>query len=220
MEKSQIDFLNTFLRKIYKLRRESKKDNDNDNNVIEMVEKHNKNYEYFYFEVYLLEMVPKPHGAIIYDNKMFPNISPQEIYLGCLKGEDKYLKYKDIILYQNASIDFLKMVTPNLNKNIWYLETDLVHNCLIKVFCKMNLINMKHMLKNCPLPDICFYPSFYKINDPESFVKNINNNIKNKEVLDFVPYVRKYSLVNNTIKNEAVYYLYDKIKLVDAKCFE
>ena len=219
MEYHQIEFLNSLLREIYKLRKENReKDNEN---VIIMLEKHNKNNEYFYFEVYLLEMIPKRNGAVIYNNKMFPSLSPQEIYLGCIKGENKYLKYRDVILYQNANVDLSKMVTPNLNNNIWYLETDLVRSRIIKVLCKMNLINMKKMLKNCPLPDICFYPSVYKISDPESFVKIINSiDLKNKKVFDFIPYVREYSIRNKIILNNAVYYLYDKIKLVDVKCLK
>lgn len=217
-EKIQKEILNNLLRNVYKLqKKENEKKNDN---VIEMLEKYNKNNEYFYFEIYLIEMIPKRNGAVIYNNKMFPKLSPQEIYIGCLKGESIYLKYRDIILYQNANIDLLKMVTPNINKNIWYLETDLICNRLIKVLCRMNLINMKHMLKNCPIPDICFYPSLYKVTDPESFVNIINNNsdIKNKKVFDFIPYVREYSIRNKIILNNAVYYLYDKIKLVDKKC--
>ena len=221
MEK-QIKLLNCVLRQIYQLQKEErklkKKQREENDQVVEMLEKHNKNKEYFYFEVYLLEKIPKRNGAVIYNNKLFPNVSPQEIYLGCLKGENTYLKYRDVILYQNANVNLSKMVTPNLNKNIWYLETDLIRNRLIKVLCKMNLINMKNMLKNCPVPEICFFPSIYKINDPESFVKVINDNIKYKKVLDFIPYVREYSFINNFITREGVYYLYDKIKLVPNKC--
>lgn len=221
MENSQIEFLNSLLRKVYQLQREQQTiDNDNKDNVVLMLEKYNKDSEYFYFQVYLIEMLPKPNGAVIYENKIFPNISPQQIYLGCLKGDNVYLQYKNIIEYQNPNINLLRMVTPNLNKNLWYLETDLINNRLIRVLCKMNLINMKNMLKNCLLPNVCFYPALYNLDDPESFVKIINDNIMYKKVFDFIPYIREFSIVNKTINQDAVYYLFDTIKLVDSKCFE
>ena len=214
----QIQILNALLRQIYNKRKEKENNrniNANNENVVEMLEKHNKNSEYFYFEVYLLEKILRPNGMALHN--MLPNVSPQEIYLGCLKGENIYLQYKDFLLYQNKYIDLLKMVTPNLNKSIWYLETDLIENRLLKVFCKMNLINMKRMLKNCSIPEVCFCPSTYKVNDPESFVKIVND-IKHKKVLDFIPYIREYSIRNKTINNTSVYYLYDNIRLINAKC--
>lgn len=213
----QIEFLNNILREIHKIRKETEKNETS--NVIEMIEKYNKNTEYFYLRVYLLEMIPKLHGAIIYNNKICPNVSPQEIFLGCLREEKIYMKYRDIILYQNNRINLSKMITPNINKNIWYLESDLIQNRLLKVFCKMNLINMKNMLKNCPIPNICFYPAKYKIDDPKEFVRLINETTE-KKVFDFIPYVRKRSFKNNIINNNAVYYIYDNIELVDNKCFK
>ena len=220
MEKAQIEHLNKLLFEIYKLRREENERNKTtDTNDVDMTVDmyHNK---YFHFEIYLLEMIPKPIGAIVYRNKMFSNLSPQEIYFGFLKGDNNiYIQYKDIISYQNKNINLLKMVTPNLDKNLWYLESDLVRNRLLKVLCKMNLKNMKNMLKNCPLPDICFCPSEYKINDPESFVKVINKTQEqDKKVFNFIPFIRNYSIVNNTINDKSVYYLYDKIKLVNDNC--
>ena len=111
------------------------------------------------------------------------------------------------------------MVTPNLNKNVWYLEKNLVNNRLIKVFCKMNLINMRNILKTCPIPEICFCPMEYQIDDPESFVRTINK-IQNKKVFDFIPYVRQFSIRNKTINKESVYYLHGNIKLVNNNCFK
>lgn len=211
----QIKILNVLLDQIYDERKKTEKNKSTNENVVEMLEKYNKNSEYFYFEVFLLEKIPRPNGIVL--RNMLPNVSPQEIYLGCLKGENIYIQYRDFLLHQNKNINLLKMVTPNLNKSIWYLESDLIENRLLKVFCKMNLINMKRMLKNCSIPDICFCPSTYKVNDPESFVKIVNE-IKHKKILDFIPYVREYSIKNKIINDTSVYYLYGNIKLIDAKC--
>ena len=216
MESSkQIQLLNALLDQIYNERKKNKSVNTDNENVVEMLEKHNKYSEYFYFEVFLLEKISRPNSIVL--RNMLPNVSPQEIYLGCLKGENIYIQYRDFLLHQNKNINLLKMVTPNLNKSIWFLESDLIENRLLKVFCKMNLIDMKRMLKNCAIPDICFCPSKYKVNDPESFVKIVNE-IKHKKILDFIPYVREYSIKNKTINNTSIYYLYDNIKLINAKC--
>ena len=216
-EEEQVHLLNQILRQIYTIRKENEKRSNDNSNVIEMLEQYNKNTEYFYFRVYLSEMIPKPNGATIYYNEVCPNVSPQEIFLGCLRDEKIYKKYRDIILYQNNNINFSKMITPNKSKNIWYLDSDLIQNNLIKVLCKMNLLQMKNILKNCPIPTICFYPAIYKISDPKNFEKIINET-KDKKVFDFIPYVRERSFKNNVIKNEAVYYIYDNIKLVNNKC--
>ena len=216
-ESLQISVLNAFLSQIY-AEQKQRQNNKNDDNVVDMLEKYNRNTEYFHFEILLLEKIPKNKTTTIYN--ILPNFSPQEIYLGCLKGEKIYLQYRDFILHQNKNVDLLKMVTPNLSKHVWYLETDLIKNRLLKVFCKMNLINMKHMLKTCPIPEICFCPATYKVNDPENFVKTINNVRYNKKVFDFIPYIREYSIRNQIINNFSVYYLYNDIKLVDKKCLK
>ena len=125
MEKIQIKILNNLLSTVTQLRREERKDITLDN----------KETTFFYFEVYLLEMIPRH----IYNNNVFKNLSPQEIYLGYLKGDKIYMKYKEFFSYQNIGKNFnlLKMVTPNLNKKYWYHEDSLIQNRLIKVLCKM-----------------------------------------------------------------------------------
>ena len=67
----QYELLNNIFRQIYRCKRKQ------DDYVIEMVEKYNKNNEYFYFEIELLELFPK---KIVYYNKNFPNLSPRNIY--------------------------------------------------------------------------------------------------------------------------------------------
>ena len=211
----QREIINTFLRNIYKIRRENEKGKTD--NLVQMRDTYNKKNEYFYFQVFLLEMIPKMNAIVF--KKNFQNLSPQEIYIGYLKGEKKYTNFRELVLYQNSSVvDLLNMVTPNLNKNIWYLETDLISNRLIKLLCRMNLMDMKKMLKNTPIPDICCYPSVYKIDDPQKFVKIINENIKYKHVFDFIPYVREFSIKNKTINDKSVYYLYKEIEMVNTKC--
>ena len=213
---AQVELLNDLLSEIYKLRNENKKNDDNDEDVL-MIDKYNKKNKYFHFEINLLEMLPKPNDAVIYINKLFHNLSPQQIYLGYLRGNDTMTKYREMILYSNKNIDLLKMVTPNMTKNVWYLETDLVYSRLLKVYCIMNLMDMQNMLKTCPIPFICLLKSTYKIDDPDTFVKIIDKLKDAKKSLNFIPYLRQYSK-ENTINDKAVYYL-RKIKLVDSNCF-
>ena len=130
-------------------------------------------------------------------------------------------KYREIILYETKNVvDLFEMVTPNLNKHLWYIEKDLMINGLLTVYCRMNLTDMKNMLKTCPKPTICLSPATYKITDPQDFVQLINGlNDKVKKCLNFIPFLRDYSKYNS-IKPEGVYYLYDKIKIItDKNCF-
>lgn len=207
----QCYFINDILRKINKLKR----NREEDDCVVEMVDKYNKVNEYFLFEIKLLEMLPRGKFFI---NKNFPHLSPQEIFLGYLQGDEIMKNYRDLIKFETQT-DLFQMVTPNLNKNLWYIEKDLRVNGLLTVYCYMNLIQMKNMLKICPEPTICLSSATYKVNDPKDFVDVINKlEEKEKKCLNFIPFLRNYSL-HNTIKNFAVYYLHQKIKLVDKSCF-
>ena len=81
----------------------------------------------------------------------------------------------------------------------------------------MTLTNMRNMLKTCPLPDICFSPSKYNVNNPNDFVEIVNKT-KHKKIFNFIPYVRQYSIENNIINDKSVYYLNNDIKLVQDYC--
>ena len=212
----QYELINNILRQIYEFRRKKLREEDHNQQLVEMVEKYNRNNEYFCFEIKLLEMFP---GGMIYHNKFFPNLSPQEIFIGFLKGNGIMTKYREFFLYETKNINLFQIVTPNLNKNLWYVEKDLVLNGLLTVYCCMNLTDMKNMLKMCPEPTIYLSPATYKIDDPETFVELINKlDDKVKKSLNFIPFLRSYSRYN-TIKPEGVYYTYDKIKLIDKSCF-
>ena len=205
----QYHLINNILRQIYQLKRQQ------DDCVVEMVDKYNKINEYFWFEIKLLEMLPK--GKIYYNQ--FPNVTPQEIFIKSLKGNDIMKNYRDLIKFELKNIDLFQLVTPNLNKNLWYIEKDLIVNGLLTVYCCMNLTQMKNMLKTCPEPTICLSSATYKLNDPQDFVNVVNNlNDKEKKCLNFIPFLRNYSL-RNTIKHFAVYYLHQPIKLVEKSCF-
>ena len=180
MENFQVKLLNNLIYQITKVRKENK--NDKRDNLIEM-SSYNEN-KYFYFEIYLIEMLPKSNKSFIYINKLFPNLSPQEIFIKYLKGNNIMTNYRDLIYFETGNIDLFNMVTPNLTKNIWYLEKDLIPNRLVKVYCIMNLIDMNNMLKNCPITNICLSPSLFKLNNPQEFVETINklNNAEKKNV--------------------------------------
>ena len=221
MENFQTKLLNNLLLQISKLRKENKDKKKDD--IVLMSEKYNKKNEYFYLEVLLIEMLPmKSSSSFIYKNYMFPNLSPQEIFIKYLKGNDNNImkNYRDLILYDTGNIDLFNMVTPNLTKNVWYLEKDLRANRLLKVFCIMNLTDMKKMLKTCPITNICLCPSQFKIDDPQFFINIINNlDNKKKKCFDFIPYLRNYSK-HYTINSNAVYYLHGDIKKIDSNCFD
>ena len=224
MEERQYELVNNILREIYgrrRRRRKKQKENDDDDVVVvDMTEKYNKYTEYFYFEIKLLEMFPTTN-LLVYYNKKFPNLSPQEIFIGYLKGDGIMTKYRELLLYEmnNNKVDLFQMVTPNLSKELWYVEKDLKLNGLLTVYCRMNLTDMKNMLKTCPEPTICLSRATYKITDPEMFVNVVNAlDDKVKKCLNFIPFLRNYSK-HHSIKPEGVYYTYDKIKLLDKNYF-
>lgn len=217
---SQIEFLNGEFLKIYKLQNKYEAEKRGEDNLdFEMLEKYNKFNEYFYLEIRLKELIPKENKGT-FKNNLFPNLSPQQIYYGYLQGDHNMIKYKDVFLYKNKNIDLFHMVTPNMTRKIWYYEKDLVIKRLLKVYCRMNIREMQLLLKNSFIPKICFSPSIYNINDPNDFVKAINDlDDKDKQIFNFIPFLRNYSKTE-TINPNAVYYLYDKLKLVNSNCFQ
>ena len=125
-------------------------------------------------------------GGMVYYNKNFPNLSPQEIFIGYLKGNGIMTKYRDFLLYETKTIDLFQMVTPNLNKQLWYIEKDLILNGLLTVYCRMNLTDMKNMLKMCPEQTVCLSPATYKITDPETFIDLVSRlDDKVKKIFNF-----------------------------------
>ena len=215
-EEFQRKILNDYLRQINELKR--KKHNKKDDNIVEMIDKYNKNNEYFYLEIHLLEMLPK-NKSMIYNNNIFPNTSPQEIAIGFLEGNIISTKYKQLLFYKMGRDLIFKMITPNLNKNIWYIEKNLVIKGVITTYCIMNLTDMTNILKYSPIPKLCLSPGLYKISDPKDFIKIINElDDEIKKCFDFIPFLRNYSKIN-TIKPEAVYYLHGNIEIVDKDCF-
>ena len=224
MENYQINVLNNLLTEIGILRRREKdKTNSNDNLQI-MGDKYNKNNTYFYFEIFLIELLPsnqQQQQSFAYINKLFPNLSPQEIFIKHIKGNNSVMtNYRDIFCYETINKDLFNMVPPNLTKEIWYLEKDLKPSRIIKVYAVVTITDMQNILKNCPLANICLCPSMFNINDPDDFVKIINNlSDDKKKCIDFIPYLRKYSKYN-TINELAVYYLTGNIKKVNSNCFK
>ena len=207
----------------YLLHLVSNKIREKNDNLVTMSDKYNKENEYTYLNIPLIEMLPieesiKPFS---YQNKMFANFCPQYILIKCLIGNVDHnnimTNYRDLILYQTNNIDLFNMVTPNLDKSIWYLEKELKTRRFLKLYCKMNLINMTDMLKYCPIPNICLSSCQFNISDPQEFVDIINNLDSNqKKCLDFIPYLRKLS--QKTVIENAVYYLYGNITIVDKNC--
>ena len=225
-EYEQISQINELLRKIYTLRKEKYakcKDDDDDKANVEMIDRYNKNNEYFYLKINLVEMRPKSDG-IVYHNTLFPKYSPQEIVIGVLTGNIAAQKSKDLFTYNAhlsgiGNVNLCDMITPNINKKIWYLENELIVNSSLTLFSIMTLNDMKKMLKFCPFPYLSLSPGKYKIDDPKDFIKIINEfDIKLKKYFDFIPYLRDVS--KGQICEDKVYYLNGNVELISKKCFK
>lgn len=218
----QISYLNFHLDKIYKLKKKRKDNDDIQDEEMMMIEKRNK---YFYFKIKLAEMVvPANNNTIIYINNFSPHLSPQQIFIEYLKGNPIMKNIRNFFLQEikaktKTNIDLYDMVCPHKNKTLWYLEKDLTMNCILTVYCVMNLIDMKNILKSSPLPSMRFFPAQYNDIDNNKFIKIINNcNKEEKKTFNFLPYLRKTSQ-NSINVNNNVYYLYGDIEMISSKCF-
>ena len=189
--------------------------NDNNSSDVTMNNTYDKNKDYFFFQIKLLELIPK-EDEIKNRNIFSINESPQKVFLEILR-DDKTFKKRKI----NNFYHLCYMITPNLNKSIWYFENDLKQSKIITTYCKMNIKDMRDMLKNCPDPNICLLPSAYNISTPESFIQKIRTEFKEDtlKTFNFIPFIRINSL--NSIKENNVYYLYDKhIHLMEKHCYQ
>ena len=239
---NQIEEINSILYQIYKLKKktrrndgskeeieeeeeEEEENDDDDDEEKEMRDEYDKQAEYFYFKIKLLELLPFDFRSCYYVQKMFPLVttalSPQDVYMQYIKGNLNYknvmTNYRDIFLFY-TNRDLYNMVTPNIDKSIWYIETDLKVKRILILYCHMNLNEMSNMLRNIPIPSICLTPSKFKVDDPHSFIKIVNDLDKEeKKCFNFIPYLRRTSRCK--ILNSAVYYLCDNIRLVNSQCF-
>ena len=213
MDDNQISYINYYLYKIYEKKKENKRHQD-----VEMTEI-NKRDSYFYIKVTIAEMISTNKNNT-YVNTFFPHLSPQQIFMQYLKGNSNMKKIREYFLKDNnKDIDLCDMICPHENKRIWYLEKDLIINCKLVVYCRMTLIDMRNMLKSCPLPKIKFFPAQYNIDEPEKFISIINNcDREEKKTFNFLPYLRESS--QDSINKNMVYYLLENIALVSNKCFE
>ena len=226
---NQIEEINSILYQIYKLKKKTKRNDGleggEEEEEEEMREKYDKQAVYFYFKVELMELLPFCSRCCYYVQKMFPLItaalSPQYIYMQYIKGNLNYknvmTNYRDIFLFY-TNRDLYDLVTPNINKSIWYIETDLEVKRILTLYCHMNLNDMSNVLRNIPIPRICLSPSTFKVDDPRSFIKIVNDLDKEeKKCFNVIPYLRRTS--REKILNNAVYYLCNSITLVNSKCF-
>ena len=169
----------------------------------------------YLFEVPICENLPRAESVIIQTSL---NRSPQEILLGFIKGGD--IKYEDCMKklrydgrHTNANLDLSTLVTPNLDKSIWYVEKELRESALLILYALLNIKDMRRILATCIDTNVCLSPSTYKVSSPEDFVKVINNLSKEKyKMIDFIPFLRKSSREN--IKNYGVYHLKGNIKFI------
>ena len=207
-ELSKFASVNAKLTELYQLKDKRDK-NNNGHNEVEMLEAKNEfRGTFFLIQIHLSELFPNNTSRCVVNQPT----SPHEMLLGILKGIHQYREY---YMYNRDIFKEIGMyVTPNLNKCVWFVEKDLVETSLLTVYARMSIVDMTKLLMMCPIPDIRFYPSKYKIENPTQF-ENIVNSLDSKKLktLDFIPFLRKRSM--EQIKSFYVYHLVGKIKVVN-----
>lgn len=209
----QVEIINNCLRKTYD------KKNEDDSKVKSDVEMRNvySNDEKFLFRITLDEF-RCDKIIVVRDDIKRKKYSPHHILYGIFCGDRKFEKILKILEYDNPGIVNInsigRIVTPNIDKGIWYFENDLVStNIQVTTFIEMSLSDMRDILRSIPNPDVCLSPSVYNVNNPKSFLKIVNET-KNLRIFDFIPYIRKHTINNQVVKSQFVYKLAEKINLI------
>ena len=210
----QIDIINNCLHKTY----ENKKNIVNNNCVESDVEMRNEysNDEKFLFQIKLDEF--QCDKAITVRDEIKRNYSPHDILYGILSGIKMFEKILKILEYDSGGMinieTISRIVTPNVDKGIWYFENDLVSTDIqVVTFMRISLSDMRKVLQSIPNPNVCLSPSVFNVDGPKSFLKVVNET-KNLRVFDFIPYLRPHTFNSDVIKSHCIYKLADKITLI------
>lgn len=188
----------------------------NDENVVMKDILEDEDKYHFYIKIKLMEMLPNSKISI---NRK--TVSPQQIFLKYLfSSATKYMVGSGGNHHEIYNLCYL--VTPNIDKSLWYYENDLEEKKIITTYCRMTLHDMKNMLQKCPEPSIFMRPGVYNVTTPESFVNVINNQLSNeaKKALNFVPFLREVTIRLNNVKSHGVYYLHGNIELVNPQFYK
>ena len=223
IESCKITALNFELERLQQLKRQ-KCSSDNDNNDgVDMKDVYDG--KKFVIQLKLTELVPQQNSLQI---DCPYGVSPQEVFIGVLSDNQKYktifVKLKDDFKIQHVMIKLTnnnnyndvwcllgEFVTPNINKYLWLREKYLLEKAHLTVLAYMTIFDMIKLLKTCPNPNISLSAAKYNVSTPQDFVDIVNFE-ENKEMFDFIPFLRSSSLAS--IHHDKVYRLKNNIQLV------
>ena len=166
----------------------------------------------YHFQIELEELIHnpriKPEQYSLYQKNF--NIPPQQEILLDLFGNK--------INKNNSNIISCDLISPCVNKSLWYHKNNLIRNRTLKIIIKLDNLEMTDILRNCLYPEICLDPEKYIIKDnPQMFTETVNE-LRNKNdtfnyIFNFWKYIPFYAL-----NNDAVYKLKSNIHQIDEKC--
>ena len=197
--------MNAFLNKLQNAKKTGgkKKDNHDDNEAIH------------YIRIELEEMVPNPSITRAYiQNQNYP---PQYVFLRYLLENHKERKK----MKSQSSFPLSDLVTPCMNRGLWLFKKNLIVHREMKIFIRLNRLQMTEILKYSPVPEVCLNPEKYIVKtDPIDFVRKINELRKINEIYNYIfnfwQHIPGYMLNRN-----AVYRLKSgqDVELVPSICF-
>ena len=165
----------------------------------------------YHFQVELEELIHNPRikPEHSYNYKKNLNNPPQQEFLLDLFSH-KTNKNDNVIC---------DMISPCVNKSLWYRKNNLIRNRTLKIIIKLNDLDMTDILRNCLHPKTCLDPEKYIIKgNPQLFVNTINELRNENDIFNYIfnfwEYIPRYD-----INDDAVYKLKSNIHLIDEKCF-
>lgn len=201
-EEFKLHKLNANLNKIYNELKNKARPNLNDISSVD-----SKRY---HIRVELRELIHNPRLNVEYKNES--NTPPQQTFLSNL--------FRDRHDRNDITTTLGELISPCINKRLWFHKNNLITYRILKINVKLDSLEMTDILKNCPHPKTCLDPKRYVIkNNPELFVKTINDLRKEDDVFNYVFNFWRYIPIY-IVNNDAVYKLNCDIHQIDDECID
>lgn len=170
---------------------------------------------YYHFTITVEELVNDPNIPVRYKNTV--TSPPQLVFLSNLYINAN--KRNQSVL-QNYHI-LTDSIAPSYNRCHWLSKKDLIVSREMKLYIKLNTLEMTRILKYCPNPTVCLDPEKFVIeHDPYKFMETINSLRKVNDIYNYVFNFLQY-YPRHIIRENAIYRQKKtkEMELVNSKCF-